>query len=645
MRPLTIADVFDTKVLSSPQVSPDGQRVAFVVGDMYKDGTPSPKSQIWIVNNDGSDCRPFSTGPRTDHSPRWSPDGEWLAFLSDRMNEDGKDELFLLSRQGGEARRLFEAKSGVGGEARAHPFAWSPDGKQIAFLMSDPGTDEEKKAKEQKNDPVLFERDHKFMRVWVADVATGETRCVTTEVMQVWGFGWSPDGKQFALIVSDEPYEWSWYHAKLATAAADGGTIRVIYDPAPRQIALPMWSPDGSHIAFLQSIWSDRGVVSGDLHLIPSSGGAPRNLSAGYDASVSWMAWMPNGKSLIALAVKHDGAVVEQWPVGSGKPRQLWSGSVAIANPFWAEFSHDRTLRTLAFARESASEPRQVWIARRDHDSLEWTRLTEFHREHAGIMRTQCERVTWKGAEDWEIDGYLLLPDGYLEGQRYPLFTWVHGGPTSLYAPRYWNSLPLGYYAARGFAVFLPNPRGSTGRGLTFAEANVGDMGGQDFADIMAGIERLIESGVADPDRLAIGGWSYGGYMTAWAVTQTDRFKCAVMGAGICNWLSFHGVSKLCEWDRVHYNANPYELHATFERFSPLTHITNVRTPTLIIHGEKDWDVPPSQGYEFFRALKQHGVPTELRAYPREEHGFEEKAHQRDWVEYAVGWLEKWLTQ
>jgi dipeptidyl aminopeptidase/acylaminoacyl peptidase len=642
MRPITPADIFETKALYDAQVSPDGQQVAFVVADQYKDGTKSPKSQIWMVNSDGSDCRAFTGGPRTDHSPRWSPDGEWLAFLSDRSNEDGKDELYLLSRRGGEARRLFEAKSGVGGGTRAAPFAWSPDGNQIAFLMSDPETEEEKKAKEAKNDPILFERDHKFDRVWVADAATGETRCVTTENVQVWEFGWSPDGKQFALIVSDEPYEWSWYHARLAVVSADGGGVKVVHDPAPRQVALPIWSPDGSQIAFLGSVWSDRGVVSGDLMLIDANGGRPPTLSADYAASVSWFAWMPNGKSLIALAVEHDGAAVEQWLL-DGHHRRLWADRVAIALPFWARFSHDRHLRALAFGRESTDSPRQIWIARRDHDSLDWTQLTQFHKEHAEITPTQSRLVTWKGAEGWEVDGYLLLPHDYAEGKRVPLVTWVHGGPTSLYTPRYWNSGSIAYWAAKGFAVFLPNPRGSTGRGLKFAEANVGDMGGQDFADIMAGVEYLIQSGVADPDRLAIGGWSYGGFMTAWAVTQTDRFKAAVMGAGICNWLSFHGVSKLGEWDRVHYNADPYELHATFERFSPLTHIANVRTPTLIIHGENDWDVPSSQGYEFFRALKQHGVPTELRVYPREGHGFSEKAHQREWVEYTADWLERWL--
>jgi dipeptidyl aminopeptidase/acylaminoacyl peptidase len=642
MRPLTLADIFDTKVLNNAQVSPDGKQVAFAVADAYKEGT----AQIWMVNSDGSDCRPFTGGAKHDRAPRWSPDGEQLAFLSDRQNDDGRNELFIISRHGGEARRMFEARSSVGGDGRGELFAWSPDGKQIAFLMEDPETEDEKKLKEQKIDPILFERDHKFMRVWVADVASGELRPVTTGPVQVWEFSWSADGSQFALVISDEPYEWSWYHCKLATVPAAGGEINTIFDPAPRQVALPRWSPDGTQLAFLQSVWSDRGSVGGDLNLIPAAGGAPRSLTADHPASVTWAVWMPDGESLITLATTKDGVTVEEWESGSGVGRRLWAESAAIADAFWGTFSHDRTLRTLAFARESADAPRQIWIARRDHDSLTWTQLTHFHADKAEITPVQSKSITWTGADGWEMQGFLLLPDGYdarSAGKSYPLFTWVHGGPTSLFAHRYWSAMPQAWFAAEGFAVFLPNPRGSTGRGLKFAEANVGDMGGQDFHDIMAGIEALIEQGLADPDKLAIGGWSYGGFMAAWALTQTDRFKAAVVGAGIVNWLSFHGTSKLCEWDRIHYNTNPYELHSTFEQFSAINFVSRVRTPTLIVHGEKDRDVPASQGYEFFRALKQSGVPTELRVYPREAHGFNEKAHQRDWVEYVGKWLERWL--
>ncbi len=639
MRPLTLADIFDTKVLNNAQVSPDGKQVAFVVADAYKEGT----AQIWMVNSDGSDCRTFTSG-KHDRNPRWSPDGEWLAFLSDRKSDDGRNELFIISRHGGEARRVFEAKSSVGGDGRGELIAWSPDGQHIAFLMEDPETGEEKKLKDQKIDPILFERDHKFMRVWVADISSGEIRQVTTDPVQVWEFAWSADGSQFALVISDEPYEWSWYHCKLATVPAVGGSITTIYDPAPRQAALPCWSPDGTQLAFLQSVWSDRGSVGGDLNLIPATGGAPRSLTTHHPASAAWMTWMPDGESLITLATTKDGVAVEEWEAGPGASRRLWAGPVAIADAFWNTFSHDRTLRTLAFARESADEPRQVWVAKRDHESLTWTQLTHFHADKAEITPTQSKSITWTGADGWEMQGFLLLPDGYDANKSYPLFTWVHGGPTSLYVHRYWGAMTQAYFTTRGFAVFLPNPRGSTGRGLKFAEANVGDMGGQDFHDIMAGIESLIEQGVADPDKLAIGGWSYGGFMTAWAVAQTDRFKAAVMGAGICNWLSFHGTSKLCEWDRIHYDANPYELHSKFEQFSAINLVSRVRTPTLIIHGEKDRNVPVSQGYEFFRALKQNGVPTELRVYPRQGHGFNEKAHQRDWVEYAGLWLEKWLA-
>jgi len=642
MRPLTVADVFDTKVISDAQVSPDGQWVAFVVADQFKNGEAPARSQIWIASSEGGEPHPFTTGIASDHSPRWSPSGEQLAFLSNRGNDQNRDELYLISRNGGEAWRLFEARTSVGGDTAAQPFAWSPGGQHIGFIMTDPESDEIKKNKEQKIDPILFERDHRFDRVWIVDTLTGNVKCMTPESKQIWEFEWSPAADALAVITSDEPYEWSWYHSQLAIIDLETGTTRTIYDPAPRQITLPVWSPDGAHLAFLQSIWSDRGSVAGELCLIDPVSGALNRISETHQISVSHMAWLPNSKSLLALSVRHDGAAVVQWPLDS-QPRELWQGDASFAEPFWSRFSADHTLRTLAFARESMTETRQIWIAQRDHDSLDWTCLSHFHEEHAEITRPNAKRIAWQSTDGWEIDGYLLLPPNALEGQPVPLYTWVHGGPTSLYQARYWNSLPMAYYAAQGIAVFLPNPRGSTGRGLKFAEANVGDMGGQDFTDILTGIEHVLKTEAVDGERLGIGGWSYGGFMTAWAVTQTQRFKCAVMGAGIANWLSFHGNSKLCEWDRVHYNADPYELHGTFERFSPLTHIGNVKTPTLIVHGEKDWDVPPNQGYEFFRALKQHDVPTELRVYPREPHGFREKAHQRDWVEYAAGWLKKWL--
>lgn len=642
MRPLTIDDVFEAKVINDVQVSPDGELVAFVVADQYKEGAASVRSQIWMAATAGGSPRVFTTGSGADHSPRWSPDGQWLAFLSNRSNSDGRAELYVIARQGGEARRLFESKVGISAGTYGLPLAWSPDSARIAFLMVDPPTDEEKRLKDAKVDPILFERDHKFNRVWVVDAAGGQPSCLTPDAQQVWEFDWSPDAAQLALIVSDEPYEWSWYHARLAVAPAGGGPLRTLFDPAPRQIARPVWSPDGGLIAFLQSTWSDRGVTGGELCLADPAQGSVRRLSENYPASINDLQWLPNSRSLVALAARHDGAVLAQWTL-DGAQRELWAAEVAVADPFWPRFSADRALRTLAVARESADEPRQVWIGQRDYDSVEWTRLTSFHEQFAEISPARAQHVSWLGASDWPMDGYLLLPENASEGRPVPLFTWVHGGPTSLYQPRFWNSLPMAYYATRGIAVFLPNPRGSTGRGLKFAEANVGDMGGQDFADILGGIESLIRAGLADPERLAIGGWSYGGFMTAWAVTQTTRFRCAVMGAGISNWLSFHGTSRLGEWDRVHYAADPYERGGRFDRFSPMTYIQNVKTPTLIIHGEVDGDVPPTQGYEFFRALKQHNVPVELRVYPREGHGFREKAHQRDWVARAAAWLEKWL--
>ena len=285
-----------------------------------------------------------------------------------------------------------------------------------------------------------------------------------------------------------------------------------------------------------------------------------------------------------------------------------------------------------------------MWILREESSSFAARQLTHLHPQAAEIEVGETVVQHWTGADGWEMQGLLIKPVGYQPGQRYPLVMWVHGGPTGMASSRYyasflWNQL----LAGAGYAVFLPNYRGSTGWGLEFAESNIGDMGGKDFEDMLRGVDSLIESGIADPQRLGIAGWSYGGFTAAWAVSQTDRFRAAVMGAGISHWLSFHGKSSLADWDAIHYAESPYEPAGRFQKFSPLSYHENLNTPTLILHGAEDQDVPVEQSYLFYRALKDKSVPTELIVYPREDHAIKERTHLLDMSRRVLAWFRQYL--
>nr|HRC78066.1 S9 family peptidase [Kouleothrix sp.] len=254
-------------------------------------------------------------------------------------------------------------------------------------------------------------------------------------------------------------------------------------------------------------------------------------------------------------------------------------------------------------------------------------------------------RLRWRARDGNSIEGQLILPVGYREGQRAPLIVWVHGGPAWLWMHGFYGAGRLApqLFAGAGYAVLLPNPRGSIGWGVAFTEATIGDYGGHDYQDIIDGVDHLVALGIADADRLGIGGWSYGGFMSAWAVTQTDRFKAAIMGAGICNWRSFHGVAAIGAWDRIGLRADPFASGGRYDERSPIHYVHNVRTPTLILHGDSDTIVPPSQGFEFFRALKDRGVPTELVIYPREPHGLRERAHNLDRLRRYMAWFKRYV--
>jgi dipeptidyl aminopeptidase/acylaminoacyl peptidase len=659
-RPITPEDLLAFKEVGDVQISPDGALIAFVVADSFKTDTSAPRSQIWVVPAAGGAARPWTTGPRADTAPRWSPDGRTLAFLSDR-EDDGTPQIYLLDRDGGEARRLTNQPCAV------VEIAWSPDGTRIAFLMDDPESDEERTRREESGGAIEVEKLHRWRRVWTVDVATGATRQITGE-MQVWEFAWAPDGG-LVLVTGAEPYEWSWFEPCLYAVGPEGGPARLLYRTPEKGLACPRVSPDGQQVAFLSAIWSDRGINGGDVLLVPRGGGPARTLTAGYGGSIWWINWAADSAALDFLAYENGEATIGRLDAATGQRAVRWRGPAAFDEHFSA--AHIAADGTFAAIRSDAAHPPEVWLAtatdhRRPttdgrppqsedaagaapdaHRAIgAWRQLTGVQPPIDRFALGETRVLHWRSDDGLEIQGLLILPPGYREGERLPLVTWVHGGPAWLYVQGFYAS---GWrmqqaLAGAGFAVLLPNPRGSVGWGVAFTEANIGDFGGRDFADIMAGVDHVVALGIADPQRLGIGGWSYGGFMSAWAITQTDRFRAAVVGAAITHWRSFHGEASIGAWDRVSLRASPYEQGGIYDRRSPIHFVANVRTPALIIHGQDDSIVPVGQSYEFFRALKDHGVPAELVVYPREGHAIRERAHQLDRFRRYLQWFQRYLS-
>ena len=636
-RPLTLDDTVSFRSAADARISPDGGTVAFVVAEPYRVDTIFARSAVWSVPVAGGDSSRLTFGPRTDECPRWSPDGATLAFLSDRERE-GRRQMHLLPVAGGEAVQLTHTKGSIAA-ARGHsPMEWSPDGRRIAFLATEPPAKRDPEA----GDEIEFEKHPIFTRIHIVDVESGETEAVSPEGLHIWEFCWSPDGKEFAAVVSDLPYETSWYRCRLEAFAASGGAARNLHR-AIRPVGKPAWSPDGAHVAFLSSMWSDRGNTIGDVFVVPAGGGKARDVTVSHGVSISSFAWSADASRILAVAHDDGGMGVSEVDVATAERRALWRGDVVLTGAT-ESFSMDAS-ETMAMVREDGENPADVWVARRAQHALEWERLTDLNPHSGEIAAGETRSLHWKGADGLEMQGWLLLPAGANSEGPHPMVTLVHGGPLLAHLNRYTPAYrEQGLLATSGIAVFLPNPRGSTGWGLEFAESNIGDMGGKDWQDIVAGIDYCVGLGIADPDRLGIAGNSYGGFMAAWSVTQTDRFKAALMRAGISDWRSFHGKTSITAWDSIFYgDADPWDPDGIFSHFSPITHVKKVKTPTLIIHGEVDRDVPVEQAYLFHRALTELGVETELVVYPGEPHGFSERAHILDATRRTVAWFSERL--
>jgi dipeptidyl aminopeptidase/acylaminoacyl peptidase len=595
--------------------SPDGKLLALEVREPVKGA--SADSHIWVLNVTSGELRQWTSSAKSENNPHWSPDGRYLAFLS---NRDENRQIYLMPANGGEAERLTAAKNNV------QSFQWSPDGKQIAFLAGEPKTDDEEKREKDKADQRVVDRDDKHARLWSVDVESHKTRQVTKSPWRVQEFAWIPGRNEFMVKATDHPELDQWTD-KIYTAPVAGGDLKEL--AAPRgPIRHLRVSLDGKQLGYLGSPID--GPTPHDLFALPVSGGTTGNLTGPrIDRPISQFEWRPDG-SLVGLVQKgFDHEIDSIRP--SGIERMFPDFSL---EPI--DFTISAAGAVAMVAADADTLP-ELWLAASGSAPKP---MSHFNQEWSKIPLHQSEIVKYPSFDGKLIEAQLVKPDGYRASAKLPLIVLVHGGPTGAWSQRFHNWTQL--LAARGYLVMCPNIRGSTGYGHKFIESNRTDWGGGDFKDVMAGVDWLVARGDADPRRLGIGGWSYGGYMAMWAPTQTDRFKASVAGAGMSDLASEFGTEAGSAGDEWFYGA-PYEHLADFQKSSPITYAKNVKTPMLILQGEADRTDPLGQSQQMYHALKRYGVKSDFVIYPREGHGITEEKHQIDLLERMLSWFDMYL--
>ncbi len=618
-KPLTPEMTLKRWSIGDLQLSPDGNRVAMVVSEPAK--PTGQRRNIWIYGFATRGLKQFTASAKSDSRPRWSPDGRTLAFLS---NRDGETQIYLIPVDGGEARALTEGKTGISS------FDWAPDGKRLAFETTAPKTEEEEKKEKDKDDAIVVGKPEARTLFQVIDVAS---KAVTTLVKGTWRISeyvWTPDGASLIVAATDDPRQ-DVFSDKIYVVVPSDGKMTLLSSPSGPFGSFRV-SPDGKLLAYVGCRLD--GPDPHDIVVQPLAGGPVTNLTArSIDRPVASFIW-ENSSRLFAITEEGFGAAFFTVTLDGKAERSDWTPAVLAGA--WAKGRNG-----LAFVGQSATEVPELWVAPAAGQAA---KVSHFNKDWDEVKLLKPEIVRYPSFDKRMIEAALLRPEGSSPAAKLPAVILVHGGPTGAWRDSFdaWGQL----LAGRGFVVLSPNVRGSTGYGHDFMVINRYDWGGGDFKDVMAGADWLVKQGLADPARIGIGGWSYGGYMAAWAVTQTTLFKASVSGAPMTD-LAFEygaespGVNIGDTWAL----GNPYENLKLFQDRSPVTFIKKVKTPTLLLCGENDATDPVGQCYQFHRGLRRYGVETELVVYPREGHGPREEKHRLDVLNRMVGWFEKYLKK
>src|SRR5579859_1265414 len=610
----------NAKRISQAEVSPDGTHVAYIVdGKLTVVTIESASAQNVAVEGDLA-LRKIS----------WSADSKQLAFIADLTGDAPSAQVWTATIDGQAPTRRAELKGYVDAPS------FSPDGSKVAVLFIEGMP--RSAGPLQPMTPlagVIGEKIYE-QRLATIDLATNSLAQISPADMYVYEYDWTPDGQAWVATAAHGSGDANWYVARLYRIDARSGEMKEIYAPK-LQIAEPRVSPDGKNVAFIEGLMSDEGSTGGDIFVVPVSGGKAHNITPGILSSPSCVFWTANDRITFAEYIDGKSGFAAVNATG-GNFRTIWIGEEFIGTTASPGASFSRDGKTSAVVRQTPSTPPEVWAG----EIGIWKQITILNRDIQPAWG-ETHSFHWTSGTI-HVQGWLTFPKDYDAAKQYPLVVNVHGGPSSACGAR-WDNRIAGPQSAMGYFSLCPNPRGSYGKGEAFTQANVKDFGGGDFRDIMAGIDAILKQYPVDPKRLGIRGHSYGGYMTMWAETQTHRFAAAVAGAGLSDWLSYYGVNEIDEWMIPFFGASIYDNPAVYAKSDPMHFVKRVQTPTLILVGDSDGEVPMEQSVEWYHALQTLKVPTELVVYPHEGHVFVNQADWRDYFVRGLEWFDEWFAK
>ncbi len=642
---MTVEDSLAIHRVAAPKFSPDGNWILYTETEWDRKGDRQV-SHIYVSKSAvGAVPVKLTNGEKGETSPQWSPDGTRIAFLADRTSGEPAagtrgpgNQVWLIRPDGGEAEKLTTEETAIS------EFRWAPNGKLIAYVTRDTPKDkaDRDKRKKDKFDAILVDSDYTYAHLWTLELANKNKKRVTDGAFSVSQIRWSPDGKSIAYTRSSMgQQESSWFdlnadrNSDIYVVASDGGTPKKL-TTNPGADSNPEWSPDGTEIAYTSAMdaraWADKT----DIMVLSPVGGTPRNLTKDFPDSVSDPKWSRDGKNIFWSSEEGVHRHIFRVDSKGGKAVHITEGG-----SMYADFDLSPDGNRIVCTIDNSMAPPDVWIINAAGGGSQRVKISSSNPNFDEFAVAKSEAVRWKGPDNFDVEGWITYPLDYKAGTKVPMILSIHGGPYGANTARFDARAQI--FAAHGYAVLAPNPRGSTGYGLKFEQANVADWGGKDFGDLMAGVDSMIDKGIADKDKLLVMGGSYGGFMTFWTITQTNRFKAAIGHAGISDWYSFHGQSDIPGLMAYGFGGDSWKATATYRKYSPMTYVEKVKTPIMITHGEQDRRVPIQQAEQYYRALRGVGDEAIFVRYPREGHGISEPNHQIDLVERQLAWFEKHL--